>query len=135
MPFALSIFLFRLTTGGLLAWSMLALTACASSRPPIVASIGPRVVGEVAVVDEEKRWVLIAGPVCESSDTFGINRRLSRLESGDLVAILNAGAYGAAMSSNYNTRLLLPEILVAGNQFKTIRERQSFEEIVALERY
>ncbi len=75
------------------------------------------------------------GPVCESSDIFGSNRRISKLASGDLVAILNAGAYGAAMSSNYNTRPLPPEVLVDDNQFKTIRERQSFEEIVALERY
>ena len=75
------------------------------------------------------------GPVCESSDIFGSNRRVSTLEPGDLVAILNAGAYGAAMSSNYNTRPLPPEVLVDDNQFKTIRERQSFEEIVALERY
>ena len=75
------------------------------------------------------------GPVCESSDIFGSNRRVSKLESGDLVAILNAGAYGAAMSSNYNTRPLPPEVLVDDHQFKTIRERQSFEEIVALERY
>jgi diaminopimelate decarboxylase len=75
------------------------------------------------------------GPVCESSDIFGSNRRVSKLESGDLVAILNAGAYGAAMSSNYNTRPLPPEVLVDDNRFKTIRERQSFEEIVALERY
>jgi diaminopimelate decarboxylase len=77
----------------------------------------------------------VVGPVCESSDIFGSNRRLPKLESGDLVAILNAGAYGAAMSSNYNTRGLLPEILVDGGQFKTIRERQSFEEVIALERY
>ncbi len=77
----------------------------------------------------------VVGPVCESSDIFGTNRRLPKLESGDLVAILNAGAYGAAMSSNYNTRALPPEVLVAGEQFKIIRERQSFEDIIALERY
>jgi len=77
----------------------------------------------------------IVGPVCESSDIFGSNRRLPKLGSGDLVAILDAGAYGAAMSSNYNTRGLLPEILVDGEQFKTIRERQSFDEIIARERY
>jgi diaminopimelate decarboxylase len=75
------------------------------------------------------------GPVCESSDIFGSNRRVSKLESGDLVAILNAGAYGAAMSSNYNTRPLPPEVLVDGNQLKFIRERQDFAEIIALERY
>ncbi len=77
----------------------------------------------------------VVGPVCESSDIFGTNRRLPELRSGDLVAILNAGAYGAAMSSNYNTRALLPEILVEGEHARTIRERQSFEEIIALERY
>jgi diaminopimelate decarboxylase len=77
----------------------------------------------------------VVGPVCESSDIFGSNRRLPKVESGDLVAILDAGAYGAAMSSNYNTRSLLPEILVDGDQFRIIRERQSFAEIIALERY
>jgi diaminopimelate decarboxylase len=77
----------------------------------------------------------VVGPVCESSDIFGTNRRLPKLQSGDLVAILNAGAYGAAMSSNYNTRALASEVLVDGNEFKTIRERQTFEQIVALERY
>jgi diaminopimelate decarboxylase len=77
----------------------------------------------------------VVGPVCESSDIFGTNRRLPRLAAGDLVAILNAGAYGAAMSSNYNTRSLPPEILVEGDQCKVIRERQRFEDIIALERY
>ncbi len=84
--------------------------------------------------DTEESYDFV-GPVCESSDIFGSNRRVTKLESGDLVAILNAGAYGAAMSSNYNTRALLPEVMVDNDQFKTIRERQSFEAIVALERY
>lgn len=84
--------------------------------------------------DAEESYDFV-GPVCESSDIFGSNRRVSKLESGDLVAILNAGAYGAAMSSNYNTRTLPPEVLVDGNQFRIIRKRQSFEDIVALERY
>jgi diaminopimelate decarboxylase len=77
----------------------------------------------------------VVGPVCESSDIFGINRQLPKLASGDLVAIMNAGAYGAAMSSNYNSRGLLPEILVEGPQFRIIRKRQSFDEMIALERY
>lgn len=77
----------------------------------------------------------VVGPVCESSDIFGTNRRLPKLQSGDLVAILNSGAYGASMSSNYNTRALAPEVLVDGKGFKTIRERQTFEQVVALERY
>ena len=57
----------------------------------------------------------VVGPVCESADALGTNRRLPRLEAGDLVAILDAGAYGASMSSNYNTRPLLPEVLVEDN--------------------
>src|SRR5262249_43509572 len=72
--------------------------------------------------DEQASYDFV-GPVCESSDIFGSNRQVSKLESGELVAILNAGAYGAAMSSNYNTRSLPPEVLVDDNQFKTVRER------------
>ena len=77
----------------------------------------------------------VVGPVCESADVLGANRRLPRLEAGDLVAILDAGAYGAAMSSNYNTRPLLPEILVEDGAARVIRERQRFEEIIALEKF
>jgi diaminopimelate decarboxylase len=77
----------------------------------------------------------VVGPVCESSDIFGTNRQLPKLAAGDLVAIQNAGAYGAAMSSNYNTRPLLPEVLVEGAQVRIIRERQTFDEMIALERY
>lgn len=84
--------------------------------------------------DPDQRYDVV-GPVCESSDIFGTDRRLPKLQAGDLVAILNAGAYGAAMSSNYNTRGLLPEILVEGEQFKTIRRRQNFAEMIALEEY
>jgi diaminopimelate decarboxylase len=75
----------------------------------------------------------VVGPVCESSDVFGTNRRLPKLEAGELVAILNAGAYGATMASNYNTRALPPEVLVESRQFKIIRARQRFEQIIALE--
>jgi diaminopimelate decarboxylase len=77
----------------------------------------------------------VVGPVCESSDIFGTNRSLPKLASGDLVGILNAGAYGAAMSSNYNTRGLPPEVLVEGDQFAIIRKRQSFDDIIALENF
>jgi diaminopimelate decarboxylase len=76
----------------------------------------------------------VVGPVCESADVLGTNRRLPRLEAGDLIAILDAGAYGASMSSNYNTRPLLPEVLVEDNAARVIRERQRFEDIIALEK-
>jgi diaminopimelate decarboxylase len=75
----------------------------------------------------------IVGPVCESSDIFGRDRKISSLKNGDLVIILDAGAYGASMSSNYNTRPLISEILVEGSSYKEIRKRQSFDDMISHE--
>jgi diaminopimelate decarboxylase len=75
----------------------------------------------------------IVGPVCESSDTFGGDRRLVAPQPGDLVLILDAGAYGAAMSSNYNRRPLPPEVLVDGDAWRVIRRRQGVDDMLALE--
>ena len=75
----------------------------------------------------------VVGPVCESGDTFAKNRQLPPLESGDLVAFGSAGAYGAVMASTYNTRLLVPEVLVKGDQFAVIRPRQTYEDLLALD--
>ncbi|KAA2314618.1 diaminopimelate decarboxylase [Pseudooceanicola sediminis] len=72
----------------------------------------------------------IVGPVCESGDTFAKQRMMAPLAAGDLVAFRSAGAYGAVMSSEYNTRPLIPEVLVQGDQFAVIRKRPSFEEII-----
>jgi len=72
----------------------------------------------------------IVGPVCESGDTFAKGRMMPALGPGDLVAFRSAGAYGAVMSSEYNTRALIPEVLVKGDQFAVIRRRPSFEEII-----
>ncbi|WP_271948459.1 diaminopimelate decarboxylase [Ruegeria faecimaris] len=72
----------------------------------------------------------IVGPVCESGDTFAKQRQMPSLGAGDLVAFRSAGAYGAVMSSEYNTRPLIPEVLVHGDQFAVIRERPSFDEII-----
>jgi diaminopimelate decarboxylase len=72
----------------------------------------------------------IVGPVCESGDTFAKQRMMVPLAAGDLVAFRSAGAYGAVMSSEYNTRPLIPEVLVHGDQFAVIRKRPSFEEII-----
>lgn len=66
----------------------------------------------------------IVGPVCETGDTFARNRGLPTLEPGSLVAFLDAGAYGASMSSTYNARPLAAEVLVDGTRFATVRERQ-----------
>lgn len=81
-----------------------------------------------AAVDQ--RPVDVVGPVCESGDTFAKARNLPPLGPGDLVAFRSAGAYGAVMSSEYNTRPLIPEVLVQGDQFAVIRPRPSFDEII-----
>jgi diaminopimelate decarboxylase len=72
----------------------------------------------------------IVGPVCESGDTFAKGRMMPKLAEGDLVAFRSAGAYGAVMSSEYNTRPLIPEVLVKDDQFAVIRPRPSFDEII-----
>ena len=78
----------------------------------------------------EPRPVDIVGPVCESGDTFATQRMMPMLGSGDLVAFRSAGAYGAVMSSEYNSRPLIPEVLVNGDQFAVIRPRPSFDEMI-----
>ena len=73
----------------------------------------------------------VVRPVCETGDTFARARDLPLLAAGDLVAFRSAGAYGAVMASEYNTRPLVPEVLVSGDQFAVIRARPSFDEILA----
>lgn len=76
----------------------------------------------------------VVGPVCESSDTFGRARDLPEPQVGDLVAIMDAGAYGAVMSSTYNRRPLPPEVLVQGDgSWRLLRRRQTIDEMLALE--
>lgn len=75
----------------------------------------------------------VVGPICESSDVFGRDRMLPPMEVGDLVAVLDVGAYGAAMASNYNRRMLAPEVLVDGGQWQIIRRRQTLDDVLALE--
>lgn len=78
----------------------------------------------------EQRPYDIVGPVCESGDTFAKQRLMPPLEAGDLVAFRSAGAYGAVMSSEYNTRPLIPEVLVHEHQFAVIRPRPTFDEMI-----
>jgi diaminopimelate decarboxylase len=77
--------------------------------------------------------VNIVGPVCESTDTFAKARALPPLGEGDLVAFKTAGAYGAVMSSTYNSRLLVPEVMASEGRFAVIRERPSYEAMLALD--
>jgi diaminopimelate decarboxylase len=78
----------------------------------------------------EKQPYDIVGPVCESGDTFAKQRDMVPLAAGDLVAFRSAGAYGAVMSSEYNSRALIPEVLVHGDQFAVIRPRPTFDEMI-----
>lgn len=73
----------------------------------------------------------IVGPVCESGDTFAKGRIMPPVAPGEMVAFRSAGAYGAVMASEYNTRPLVPEVLVRGDQFAVIRARPTFDEIIA----
>ncbi|HEY6509361.1 MAG TPA: diaminopimelate decarboxylase [Vicinamibacterales bacterium] len=80
----------------------------------------------------EAPWDVV-GPICESSDVFARDRQLPELQVDDLVAVLDTGAYGAVMASNYNRRLLAPEVLVDAGAFSVIRRRQTLDDVLALE--
>jgi diaminopimelate decarboxylase len=87
----------------------------------------------VAEPGREAEWapVDVVGPVCETGDTFAKARSLPRLDRGDLVAFRSAGAYGAVMASEYNARPLVPEVLVSGDAFATVRARPTLDEMLA----
>jgi diaminopimelate decarboxylase len=72
----------------------------------------------------------IVGPVCETGDTFARSRAMPPLSEGDLVAFRSAGAYGSVMASEYNSRPLIPEVLVKDDHLAVIRARPSFDEII-----
>jgi diaminopimelate decarboxylase len=76
----------------------------------------------------------VVGPVCETGDYLARDRALPPLKSGDLIAVGAAGAYGAVMASTYNTRALVPEILVNGADVAVVRPRQSLEALIAADR-
>ena len=76
----------------------------------------------------------VVGPVCESGDYFAKSRRLPKLEQGDLLATMTAGAYGAVQAGTYNTRPLIAEVLVKDGKWALIRPRQSYEELIGMDR-
>jgi diaminopimelate decarboxylase len=76
----------------------------------------------------------VVGPICESGDFLAKGRPLPTTKRGDLLAVFTAGAYGFAMSSNYNNRPRAAEVLVDGNKFEVIRRRETYEDLVAAER-
>ena len=88
---------------------------------PVLCTSGPEIVAD------------IVGPLCETSDTLGKDRRLRRPQPGDLFAVLDAGAYGAVMASNYNRRTMPAEVLVDGGRWSVVRRRQTIDDLLALE--
>ena len=81
-----------------------------------------------------RKPVDFVGPICESTDRFAKDRQMPPIAEGDLVAFMTAGAYGATLSSQYNSRPLAAEVLVRGDAFETVRRRPTFEEMIGLER-
>ena len=75
----------------------------------------------------------VVGPICESADIFGRDRLLPPLEVGDVLAILDAGAYGSVMASTYNRHMLPAEVLVDGSSWRVIRRRQTVDDQLSLE--
>jgi diaminopimelate decarboxylase len=76
----------------------------------------------------------VVGPICESADFFAKDRALPPVQRGDLVSIFTAGAYSFSMSSNYNARGRPAEVLVDGDEFSVIRKRETYEDLVSLEK-
>ena len=92
---------------------------------------------EIKPVEEKKRPVIVAdvvGPICETGDFFAQERKLPLVQSGDLLAIMSAGAYGFVMSSNYNSRPRVAEVLVNGDRYQVIRKRECYEDLIRLEK-
>lgn len=89
----------------------------------------------VAEPATDAQWLRadVVGPVCETGDYLGLDRNLPRMAPGDLVAVYTAGAYGAVQSGTYNTRPLIPEVLVDGGRFAVVRKRQTYEELIGLD--
>lgn len=97
-------------------------------RPAFYDSYHEIVTADESLGDEEV--VDVVGPVCESGDFFAKDRGLPKVKRGDLLAILSAGAYGFAMSSNYNTRPRAPEVMVRGEEFFVVRGRETYEDLI-----
>ena len=91
-------------------------------RPVVIgAEGGPRIMAD------------IVGPVCETGDYLGHDREVPRLSPGDLLAVGTAGAYGAVQAGTYNSRLLVPEVMVDGDRFHVVRPRPTYDDLIGLD--
>ena len=99
-------------------------------RPAMYGSYHHVVVANKMTAENEEK-VDIAGPICESGDLLAKDRLLPRIEEGDLLAVLNAGAYGFSMSSQYNARPRAAEVMVINGKHKLVRKREQFDDLIA----
>ena len=83
---------------------------------------------------EGSQVVDIVGPICEGADFLAKDRPIPKVQRGDLLAVFTAGAYGFTMSSNYNSRCRAPEVLIDGDRMQIIRKRETYEDLIALEK-
>lgn len=83
--------------------------------------------------DAPRMMVDVVGPVCETGDYLGLDRDLPKLKAGDLIAVSTAGAYGAVQAGTYNTRLLVPEVLVDADRFHVVRPRPTYDDLIGLD--
>ena len=86
------------------------------------------------VAGRDEVTVDVVGPICESGDFLAKDRVLPRFEPGELMAVMSAGAYSHAMSSNYNARPRAPEVMVHGDRFTVVRERETYADLIRGER-
>ena len=97
---------------------------------PALYQLYHEIVPTQAPENAAREMIDVVGPVCESGDFFAQDRAMPPLAEGDLVAVMSAGAYGFVMASNYNSRPLPAEVLVRGDNFRLIRERQILADLV-----
>jgi diaminopimelate decarboxylase len=85
-------------------------------------------------IDAARLVADVVGPVCETGDYLALSRDMPAVRPGDLIAVMTAGAYGAVQASTYNTRRLIPEVLVRGSDFAVVRPRPSYEDLIGFDR-
>ncbi|MEN3931702.1 diaminopimelate decarboxylase [Microvirga sp. W0021] len=103
-------------------------------RPTLYEAYHDIIPVKEALPAAERQNVDIVGPVCETGDYFALDRSMPDLKPGDLISVMTAGAYGAVQSCTYNTRRLIPEVLVNGTKSSVVRPRQSYDELIGLDR-
>ena len=105
------------------------------NRQRIRLSVVERLDGEPVVAPGDKLLVAdVVGPVCESGDFLALDRRMPEPRSGDLIAVMSAGAYGAVQAGTYNSRALVPEVLVREGEWALVRPRLEVDSLIAMDR-